>query len=63
VSERTRRGGGGRREGGAGGGGTEAGSLRLRATTFPTVSRYGWPRSDGCSSCTGTDVRVGVMHT
>lgn len=30
------------------GGGTEAGRLRLRATTLPTVSRYGWPRSDGC---------------
>lgn len=32
-----------------GGGGTEAGRLRLRATTLPTVSRYGWPRSgDEC---------------
>lgn len=30
------------------GGGTEAGRLRLRATTLPTVSRYGWPRSDEC---------------
>lgn len=32
----------------SGGGRTEASSLRSRAATLPTVSRYGWPQSDEC---------------